>query len=156
MKKSFKFLGVVLLIARVDLVFPAESHPLTQADVDSYNVALSARLATLKATAPGAIDEIRAIERQLKVGGVWPEDKVLPVIVLRRRNSLKGAIALEMERLMSSCNTIQGCYEHLVTQFEIRINTLEGLEATASDITITSQGMLRTGFGLSREIPLPV
>lgn len=154
MKKSFKFLGMILLIARVDLVFPAESHPLTQSDVDLYNADLSARLASLKATTPGAMDEIKAIEMQLKVGGVWPEGKILSVIVLRRRNSLKCAIALEREKSMPSCNTIQDCYKDLVTQFETRIKTLEGLEETASGITITSQGMLRTGFDLSRETPL--
>lgn len=153
MKKSFKFLGMILLIARVDLIFPAESHPLTQSDLDLYNADLSARLASLKATTPGAMDEIKAIEMQLKVGGVW-DGTISSVTVLKRRNSLKGAINSERIRLMSSYDKIRDFYEHLVIQFELRIKAQDRLEAITSDITITSQGVLRTGFGVSRETPL--
>ena len=144
MNRSMKFFGVVLLIAKLDMVFSADAPSLTLGDLDRYNATLRDRLATIRATLPEETVEIKELEMRLKVGGVWPERAIASATVSKRRSSLTGAIYLERERLMPFYSVIEDLYAKLVTQFEMRILAQNRLEEITAGIAIAHEDTPRT------------
>lgn len=135
--------------------FSADAPHLTQDDLERHNEVLGARLARLRADSPGAIQEIKELEMQLKVGGLWPESKSLVGTVLKRRSSLIVAIDREKTKLMQSCRRVEEFYAQLISQFEMRIIAQNKLEEMTKGLASAHEaGASGTCLGVLRGAPL--
>ncbi|MCX7343399.1 MAG: hypothetical protein NT128_04570 [Proteobacteria bacterium] len=151
MKKSLKFFFVFLLLVSGGGVFSADDPHLNQDDLDRHNAVLRDRLASLRADSPCAMQEIKELEMQLKVGGLWPESKSLVGTVLKRRSSLIVAIDREKAKLMPACRRVEEFYAQLISQFEMRIIAQNKLEEMTKGLAIGHEaGASGTCFGVLR------